>query len=111
MKTGNTKTLVDHKDGDGLNNQEFNLRKANHCQNAWNRKAIRSASKYKGVSLMTSRYKNNVYQYWLVRITVNGRRITLGSHPNTKQGERKCARLYNIGAKKHHGEFAKLNKL
>jgi len=41
--------VIDHIDGNILNNQKSNLRKATHAQNMHNRKPQKHMSKYKGV--------------------------------------------------------------
>ena len=46
----NSKILVDHKDGDGLNNTRENIRVATSSQNGANRNST-GKSKYLGVSL------------------------------------------------------------
>ena len=58
--------VVDHKDGNGLNNRKSNLRLCTPAQNVRNRRpALGSSSKYKGVSRDKSRRK------WLARIGCN----------------------------------------
>lgn len=47
---------IDHKDGDGLNNQKLNLRRATRQMQSQNRAGNRnSSSQYKGVSFSKSR--------------------------------------------------------
>lgn len=102
--------LVDHKDGNTLNNTRNNLRICTHVGNCQNRPGkTNSTSTYKGVSLFRSKkkIKDKVYTYqaWQAHIMVNGKAISLGKHKN----EIDAAIAYNEAAKKHHGEFAKLN--
>lgn len=95
-------TLVDHKDGDGLNNRRNNLRIANYKQNGANTKKTRGRSKYKGV------YWNKRDRKWRAQIgggtTKDGRHIViyLGSFDD----ERVAARAYDAKAIEMHGEFA-----
>lgn len=63
---------VDHKDGDGLNNQDENLRIATHQQNGRNRKVFKNnKSGCPGVIW------SNEAQKWRAYITVNGKQINL----------------------------------
>jgi hypothetical protein len=91
--------LVDHRDGDSLNNQRYNLRVCTKSQNLCNRSATRSnTSGYKGV------FKQGE-KYWMARISVGGRAIYLGNF-NTPEA---AAHAYDAAAIKYHGEFARLN--
>ncbi|MGA7885286.1 MAG: hypothetical protein WCA44_06040 [Acidobacteriaceae bacterium] len=92
----------DHKDGNGLNNREHNLRPASPSQNACNRKTrCTSKTGYKGVTCRTG------VEGYLVRITVRGKTMALGRTKTAKEG----AALYNAAALHYHGEFARLNAL
>ena len=62
---------VDHKDHDGLNCLEENMRNCNHRQNNMNRKSFGS-SRYIGVSYLK---KNNMY---VSRIRIEGCQIYIG---------------------------------
>ncbi len=87
----------DHEDGDGLNNQRYNLRPANKTQNKANSaKQGGTASVYKGVH----RDRNK----WRAQITA-GVRIHLGCFDL----EIDAAKAYDTAAIQHFGEFAKLN--
>ena len=97
--------LVDHINGDGLDNRRANLRLANYSQNAANRgkpQCGRSTSRYKGVFFESSGTRKN---RWRALIRVNGQRIHLGAYSE----ELEAAVAYDTAAKKHFGEFAKLN--
>ncbi len=87
---------VDHGDGDGLNCQRYNLRIATSKQNNQNRHTTRGLSQYKGVSWNEQRMK------WRARITVNGKKIWIGS----SCFEESCALAYRIFALDLFGEFA-----
>ena len=93
--------LVDHKDGNGLNNQRGNLRLSNNTQNAQNAR-VQSvfSSDYKVVS-----FRDNVNKPWRSRIMVNGKNIHLGVYSNQEV----AARAYDTAARGYFGEFALLN--
>lgn len=98
------KIVVDHIDGDGLNNQKNNLRFCTNKQNLVNRKTgklAKTTSKYKGVFKNTS---FNKYP-WFSQIKVDERVIYLGSF----QKEEDAARTFDKASIVAHGEFAKLN--
>ena len=90
---------VDHKDGNGLNNQKSNLRLATVGENRNNR-GIKSnnTTGYKGV-----RPSSN--GGWKAKITCEGKTYHLGTHDTPED----AARAYNEAAIEHHGEFANLN--
>lgn len=97
--------VVDHIDGDGLNNQKSNLRVVTASQNAKNRRKGLGANG----AAPTSRFKGvNYYQpsgQWVARLMVDRESIHLGYHDN----EEAAAKAYDEAARKHHGEFAWLN--
>ncbi len=91
---------VDHKDGNGLNNQKHNLRPATMSQNMMNRaKAPGCSSKYKGVCWHFG------LRRWQVHIHKNGKSVYLGSAVD----EWDAALMYNEAALEEYGEFAWLN--
>jgi len=93
--------MVDHKKGNGLNNQKHNLRLCTHQQNMCNRKsASNSTSKYLGVFWDKSR------NYWMSCISLSGKTKTLGRFKT----ELEAAIIYNITARRYYGEFANPNK-
>lgn len=97
------KEYVDHKDGNGLNNRRYNLRKANCEQNLRNVPSHKdSTSKFKGVSFDKSRNK------WMCQILAPGRKhLHLGRYIN----ELDAAKVYDDAALKYFGEFARTNKM
>ncbi len=91
---------VDHRDGNGLNNQKANLRICTHSQNCMNMKGHKnSTSKFKGVSW------NKRYNRWVAQICLNRNIIFLGYFKN----EVKAAGIYDTKAKELFGNFARLN--
>lgn len=96
------KTLVDHKDHNGLNNQRNNLRTATPLDNAANRKGFGS-SKYLGVTLSA----RNAKKPWVSRVHKGSTSFHLGYFKN----EVDAALAYNKKAQELFGEFANLNKI
>ena len=94
------KRQCDHRDGNGLNNQQSNLRICTQTQNHQStRKRTIATSKYKGVCWHQSK--------WRAQICVNKKRIHLGCFDS----EAVAAASYNTAALEHFGEFALLNPL
>ena len=89
---------VDHKNGDGLDNQRSNLRLATHAQNCMNRrKRSNNTSGFKGVSFHSESRK------WRAVIRSSGKDISLGLHLTPELAHA----AYCAGAAKYHGEFAR----
>ena len=104
MGVNDSKILVDHKDGNGLNNQRSNLRIATKSQNGANTRSTKgSTSKYLGVSIDRSKKSKP----WLAQIMVDRKNKYLGCH----ETEELAAEVYNEAAIKYYGEFAGLNKI
>lgn len=92
---------VDHKDGNGLNNQKGNLRICTRSQNMHNMRPHRdNGTGYKGVC----RHKSGL---WGARICINRKIISLKYYKTPRD----AAIAYNEAAKKYCGEFALLNDL
>jgi len=102
LEISDPKVVVDHRDGDGLNNQRSNLRVCNNTQNMMNLVRIRPhSSRFKGV------YWNKALQKWHSRISIHGHRVHLGFFDS----EEDAALRYNDAAVANFGEFARLNVL
>lgn len=96
----NPRTLVDHANGNKLDNRRFNLRSSTKALNGANRgKPRHNTSGYKGV------VKNGTG--WNAQITVNGHNIYLGYFKTPEL----AALMYNAAAFKAFGSFAKLNEI
>lgn len=95
-------SLVDHKDGNPLNNQKENLRFCTPLQNSQNcSKRSGTTSRFKGVHFC-SRDKR-----WRASIRANSKKIYIGQYTD----EVKAAIAYNDAAVKYYGEFARLNEI
>lgn len=92
--------IIDHKNGNGLDNRRENLRFCNAHQNQGNRKfTLNSPVPFKGVSWKKEKSK------FLAKISNNNKAIFLGYFDCPF----KAARAYDAKAKEIFGEFAKLN--
>lgn len=93
--------LVDHIDGDKLNNNLSNLRIATKAQNAMNskKKQDNTSSKFKGVYLQIKTNK------WRASININNKSIHIGCYFS----EEAAADAYNTMAKQMFGAFACIN--
>jgi hypothetical protein len=93
-----TELEVDHRDGNGLNNQRGNLREATSLQqkhNSKKKKASTAASQHKGV------YWDRKAEKWGASIRHAGKRFFLGYFLE----EEEAAIAYNAAAKEYQGEF------
>ena len=99
--------LVDHIDGDGLNNTRANLRLCNGRQNLANRVSTRGRSRFKGV------YWNKDKALWQAQIGCgffdDGRQRTI--YLGRFEREEDAALAYDRKAIEFHGEFARTNIL
>jgi len=98
--------IIDHINGNGLDNRRKNLRFCTKKENSRNNQRRKDffSSKYKGVYKKT--YKSGKVS-WSVGITVNNKDIYLGTFEN----EEHAGYAYNLAAKKYFKEYASLNKL
>jgi hypothetical protein len=91
--------FVDHRDGNGLNNQRSNLRLTGRSGNGANRKpSSKKESQFLGI--FRDRKK------WVASLGKNGQSFTVRC-----ETEIDAAKAYNALAIEHHGEFARLNKI
>jgi hypothetical protein len=89
------KNLVDHINGDRLDNRKCNLRICTMAQNGMNRKPWKGAnSMFKGV------YRSG--SFWYASIRIQGKRIYLGTHKTQEE----AAKAYREAAAVHHGKYA-----
>jgi len=98
--------IVDHKNGNGLDNRKSNLRICTKAQNNANRKAKKNGkSKYLGVSVQS--YKTLIGETTLYTAAIKKDKKTyyLGSY----KCENTAALAYNKKAMELHGNFANLN--
>jgi hypothetical protein len=93
--------LIDHSDGNGLNNKRENLRSASNGENVCNQRKRRGtcSSRFKGVTWHRQAKK------WRAFITANGQGVSLGVFDD--EADAACA--YDAAAIKLFGEFACLN--
>lgn len=94
-------TIIDHANGDGLDNRRCNIRFASTAQNAMNKRKNRGqyTSIYKGVHL---RKDTGRWRAWIER---NNVREIIGNFKH----EIDAALAYDERAKELFGEFARLN--
>lgn len=91
-------TIVDHINGDPLDNRRCNLRVCTTAQNSYNRK-VRKDSKT-GVKGIT-RHGNK----WRAKISINKKRTIIGDFKNIDE----ASKAYNDAALKYYGDFARLS--
>ncbi len=90
---------VDHKNGEGLDNQRENLRPANKSQNKMNC-SPKNGKRFKGTIKKST-------GSWESRIRINNKLIYIGYFKE----EEEAAKAYDVKAKALFGEFARLNFL
>jgi hypothetical protein len=98
--------LVDHGNGDGLDNTRGNLRVCTHAQNMQNRRAVaNTACRFKGVTLLSA--KRNRAKPFMAAIEANGERVYLGTFLTAED----AAKAYDRAARIFHGKFARTNEM
>lgn len=93
---------IDHEDGNGLNNQKYNLRLCINKQNARNKPKSefrQFTSQYKGVN-----WKSKIKR-WIAQISCDHNKMHLGCFDTQEE----AARAYDRKALELFGEFAKTN--
>jgi len=100
---GITDGVVDHINGDPLDNRRSNLRICTMSENTRNQKksTTKFSSRFKGVSWSKER------KLWKACIWLGTNNFHIGAYVIEEQ----AARAYNEAAKKHYGEFARLNEI
>lgn len=93
--------VVDHINGDGLDNRKCNLRIATVSQNRANERSIRNRMGFRGVSLSSKGHKKPFY----AKIICNHRTYFLGHYETIEQ----AAMAYDKKAIELFGDFAVLN--
>jgi hypothetical protein len=94
--------VIDHLDGNPLNNQKKNLRICTHSENMRNRNLyVNNTSGFKGV------YWHKTTKKWMSYIRINKKSLYLGIYTCPID----AAKAYNDAALKYHGEFAHINKI
>jgi hypothetical protein len=93
--------VVDHKNGDGLDNRRENLRVCTQTENGANRavKSIGKSSVFKGVHFARREKR------WMAKIQYKRKQIVIGYYRN----EVDAARAYDAKAIELFGEFARPN--
>lgn len=101
--------VVDHINGNPLDNRKKNLRLVTHRQNSQNQAKARTwrgkstTSQYRGVTKRDeNRYRSKP---WMARVTVNGK----GKHIGYYATEEEAAKAWDEHALKTWGEYARLN--
>jgi hypothetical protein len=90
--------MIDHRDGNSINNRWSNLRRATATQNSANRRrSLRNTSGYKGVFLCRKSGR------WRAFICKKRRRILLGTFATAEAAHA----AYATAARKLFGEFAR----
>lgn len=98
---GFPKKIIDHVNGDPLDNRKANLRVCTISQNGFNRgKQRNNRSGYKGVWWHPSTNK------WRVAIGLGNREY---KYLGLFEDKEEAAKVYDAAAKKYHGEFVKTN--
>ncbi len=92
-------SIVDHKDGNPLNNRIENLRAATRSQNGQNRSAVgNNQSGHVGVYFI-----KGMKRPWQARLRVDGQQIYLGNFLTPED----AAAARREAAIQHHGEFVR----
>lgn len=92
--------VINHIDGNGLNNQKSNLRICTRAECCRRRsKSANKSSIYKGVSW------HKINKRWISQICIDGKYKHLGYFST----QLRAAKAYDRAAKKYHKEFANLN--
>ena len=100
-----TGTIVDHKNGNGLDNRRTNIRLCSRTENNRNKRIQHNnKSGFKGVVHVDN---PKSHKKWKAIIKVDGRSKSLGYFYNKID----AALCYNLNAQKYFGKFACLNEV
>jgi len=95
-----TDMMIDHINGNGLDNRKENLRICTNAQNLCNQGLNnKNTSGYKGVSWF------KITKKWRAQISFNNKPVHIGYYKDVEE----AARAYDKKALELHGKFAKLN--
>lgn len=99
------KIIIDHKNGDALDNRKCNLRMCSNAENIRNAQiSNNNTTGYKGVHMKKEHGRRKRY---VAKIRTDVGEIGLGHFMSASE----AAIAYNEAAIKYHGEFAFLNKV
>ena len=93
--------IIDHKNGNGLDNKRENIRFTDHTGNAGNIRIVGSRSGFKGVH----RLPRCLTKPWSAVIRLETGQVRLGTFSTPEA----AAAAYDLAAKKRFGEFAATN--
>jgi len=91
--------MVDHANGDTLDNRRQNLRLATNSQNQANRLKLQKKHGFRGVCW------HRQFRKYQAGIKVNGKSVHLGLYDSAES----AARAYDAAAREHFGEFGYQN--
>lgn len=102
LSKANVGEVVDHINGNSIDNRKSNLRTCSIAENSRNaNRPVNNTSGYKGVYWDKSKNK------WTAQIKFEKATIPLGRYHDIIE----AAKAYNAAAIKYHGEFANLNQI
>lgn len=111
MNITESSVFIDHKDGNGLNNQKSNLRICTARQNVQNQskqKTRATSSRYKDVGFDKARNRWRAY-IQIPLPSINGESRSAYKSLGRYLSEEEAARAYDRGAIKYFGEFSNVN--